>query len=109
MSLDLRYAAVRERLDALIRILSPNKRCQNCDRKPRKYPLEIHHLDGRAWEPRDLNSAARATKYEAEHKAKVRLAAWCRSCNAADNSQARKKLNYARAARIMNKRKRSKR
>jgi len=105
----LAYAKVRALLDELIHELAPDGRCQNpiCRRKPRKYPLEIHHLDGRAWEPRDLDSLARVKRYGDEHAAGVRLAAWCRPCNAADNSQVRSRMSYEQAARIMNKRRRS--
>lgn len=77
-----------ERKLALLRILAPNRRCQKCGKRPRLRNLQIHHVDGRDWEPRKLNRWARVARYEREHRAGVRLQALCIQCNAGINPKA---------------------
>lgn len=49
--------------------------------------LEIHHVDGRAWEPRNLSSLRRAKRYWREYLAGVRLEALCARCNGWDGQR----------------------
>ncbi len=100
-----RGAKAFEQKQALLKILSPDGRCGNpkCRKKPRNASLEIHHIDGRDWEPRNLGRWSRVKRYWDEYRAGVRLAAWCRQCNAGVNP----KRDLATASRIMNRRMRS--
>jgi hypothetical protein len=73
------YAA--QRMEALRRALAPDGRCALCGMKPRKIALQIDHVDGRDWTPRQHNAWIRAARYWREFEAGVRLRALCRKCN----------------------------
>lgn len=47
--------------------------------------FEVHHVDGCTWDQRALNAEHRLYRYLRELRKGVRLAAACRSCNAALN------------------------
>ncbi len=73
------YAA--ERMAALIKELAPDGRCALCGKKPRKIALQIDHVDGRDWTPRNHNRWTRAARYWREFLAGVRMRALCKKCN----------------------------
>lgn len=73
------YAA--ERMTALIAILAPDGRCALCGTKPRTKRLQIDHVDGRDWTPRNHNAWIRAARYWREFESGVRLRALCKRCN----------------------------
>lgn len=67
---------------ALVLTLSPNGTCQSCGRKPKKVSsLQIDHVDGRDWTPREHNQWTRAYRYWREYRAGARMRALCRKCN----------------------------
>lgn len=83
---------------ALLRKLSKDGRCARCKRRhrPRRgdperpwWFLEVDHVDGRNWSPRELSRIARVRRYWEEYRAGVRLRALCRRCNAQLGAQAR--------------------
>lgn len=84
--------------------LAPNGRCQRCGKLPRVHSLQIHHVDGRDWEPREHNQWTRAVRYRREYLAGARMAAWCIQCNSGTKPDgaaktAKNRLNKASRAR----------
>jgi hypothetical protein len=75
--------AADDRYRDLITRLSPNGRCATCDETE---GLEVDHIDGRDWSPRDLSRSQRAEKYWDEYNAGVKMQALCRSCNGRDGA-----------------------
>lgn len=99
-----RFAKAAEIMRKLIELLAPNGQCQKCGKKPRTHSLQIHHLDGRDWEPREHSLDIRARRYQREVHEGKRLAAWCIQCNSgvhpdADAETAKRRLNGERRAR----------
>lgn len=68
----------------LIEKLAPSGKCQKCGDAAK---LEVQHMNGRDWQPRDLSHAQRAAKYWDEYERGVELEAWCRTCNASDGAK----------------------
>ncbi len=68
----------------LIDKLAPSGKCGHCGEVK---PLEVQHMNGRDWQPRDLSHAQRAAKYWDEYERGVKLEAWCRTCNASDGAK----------------------
>jgi hypothetical protein len=88
---------------ALLKVLSPDRRCQMpaCGRRCRAWDgLEVDHVDGRDWSPRKLNRWSRVARYWREYEAGVRLRALCRSCNAGYNPKRRASSRRALARRL---------
>lgn len=66
--------------------------CPNPDNNPNCTPtenLELHHLEGKDWDPRSMSPQMRMKLYEQEHEL-GRIGLLCKSCNSkdgADNAQ----------------------
>jgi hypothetical protein len=78
-----------DRMEALRAALAPDGRCAICGVKPRATArrrggasgLQIDHVDGRDWTPRNHNRWTRAARYWREFLAGVRMRALCKKCN----------------------------
>ena len=72
-----------ERRVELLKLLAPDGCCAKCGRRPRGgvAALQIDHVDGRDWVPRQHNRWTRAARYWREYLAGVRLRALCKKCN----------------------------
>ena len=83
-------AAHQSRLD-LLHVLAPDGRCRMCNRRPRRGlgALEVDHVNGRDWAPRDLPMHQRIARYWQEYRDGVKLRALCRRCNAKDGAHRR--------------------
>lgn len=72
----------RERKEELLDLLGGE--CKGCGDEE---DLEIHHVDGRSWEPRQVSSHMRVVRYWREYLAGVRLEALCARCNGWDGQR----------------------
>lgn len=93
-----RYLLAGEQMQSILDVLSPLGQCQKCGKTPRNRSLQLHHLDGRDWEPREHSLDVRVRRYADELAAGARLAAWCIQCNAGVHPDA----DAERAERILN-------
>ena len=84
-----RLDAAKRRRNDLVRVLSPECKCDSCGEVFEPDELEIDHIDGRDWHPRKLSPQMRAARYWREHKAGVRLRVLCKSCNSSDGATRR--------------------
>lgn len=73
----------------LLRKLSPDGRCQKCNRKPRSIDsLQVDHVHGRTWDVTKVNRWTRAKRYWQEFKDGVMLRALCKKCNSGHRPKA---------------------
>jgi uncharacterized protein len=79
----------------LLRRLSPSGTCAACKQTGGK--LEVDHVNGRNWSPRELSKTQRAARYWDEYDRGVKLRALCRSCNGSDGAKNKQKHDSADA------------
>lgn len=72
----------RERKEELLDLLGGE--CKECGDEE---DPEIHHVDGRSWEPRQVSSHMRVVRYWREYLAGVRLEVLCARCNGWDGQR----------------------
>lgn len=73
-------------------------RCAHCRRRVRQLArLEVDHVDGRDWQPRDFSQGERVDRYWREYRAGVALRALCRRCNAQLGAQLGRVIAAVRA------------
>lgn len=72
------------RRQVLLRTLSPEGKCSLCNEKADD--LEIDHVNGRDWQPREMTTNQRIERYWKEFSTGVKLRALCRSCNGTDGA-----------------------
>ncbi|HEY3806043.1 MAG TPA: hypothetical protein VGL61_25720 [Kofleriaceae bacterium] len=68
---------------ALLGILAPDGKCDECSKYVGIRRLEIDHVHGRDWSARALSKLQRAKRYWSEYLTGVAIRALCRHCNAA--------------------------
>jgi hypothetical protein len=78
--------AQKRRVD-LLRVLTPEGRCDKCKDLFRHDLLEVDHVDGITWDHNELNQSQRSTMYWKEHKAGIPLRALCQPCNGSDGAK----------------------
>jgi hypothetical protein len=92
----------REQREELIELLGG--KCAECDDED---DLEIHHKDGRDWEPRGMSSHARVARYWREYRAGIRLGVLCAKCNGWDGQRRMRPRERERWAREVEARKKA--
>lgn len=89
------HGTAAQRRIALLRLLTPDRRCAHCGRHRAWRDLEVDHVDGRTWHKHLLNCRDRVTRYWREFASGVRLRALCKSCNSSDGQRLRGRPRYA--------------
>jgi hypothetical protein len=80
-----RRKRLREKLFALLGGRCSIHASDSCGPHLKAEDFEVHHVDGCTWNQRAVNAETRLYRYLRELREGVRLAAACRSCNAALN------------------------